>query len=435
MQLLAPRLRIILIVTVWFIALAALVLWLGSSRIERVAIAGGPAGSETLVLTEAIATVLNEKNLGFRLLVFETGGSRQNLELLEKGRVDLAEIQGDTPTSDGVMGVTTLYQDAYHLISRAETGLGSFPELAGHRVAIPPSSSGQFNSFWFLARHFGITDDLPRALPMSEDAANFAMELGQVDAVFRVRAPGNDSIRQLIGDRNLQLVALEQAEALALKQPAISPGLIPRGSYRGNPALPGQNLDTAVVDRLLVARSDLDEGLVYRITRAIYENRSEILDHTLLAGFIGPLPDDSDSVITAHPGARSYFDREKPGIMQRNARLVSAILYVVAIVVSGLLALRTHWVRSRRLRMHVFNRRLMELASLVRTADGSEDLLAYKHQLMDILEEVVTDLERQKVSQDEFEHFSFTWQAVDALVRDRLLIASGLVASDSEVQS
>lgn len=435
MQLISPRLRIILIVAVWFIALAALVIWLGSSRVQRVAIAGGPAGSETLVLTEAIAKVLNQKKLGFRLLVFETGGSRQNLELLEKGRVDLAEIQGDTPVSDRIMGVTTLYQDAYHLITRGEAGLGTFADLAGHRVAIPPQSSGQFNSFWFLARHFGITDDLPRALPMSEDAANFAMELGQVDAVFRVRAPGNDAIRQLIGDRNLQLIALEQAEALALKQPAIAPGMIPRGSYRGSPALPAQNLDTAVVDRLLVARADLDEGLVYKITRAIYENRSEILDHTLLAGFIGPLPDDSDSVITAHPGARAYFDREKPGIMQRNARLVSAILYVVAIVVSALLALRTHWVRSRRLRMHGFNRRLMEMAALARAAHGSEDLLVHKHELMDILEEVVTDLEREKVSQDEFEHFSFTWQAVDALVRDRLLIANGLMVGDREARS
>jgi hypothetical protein len=45
-----------------------------------------------------------------------------------------------------------------------------------------------------------------------------------------------------------------------------------------------------------------------------------------------------------------------------------------------------------------------------------------KHQLMDILTEVVNDLERERVSQEEFEHFSFTWQAVDALLRDRLAL-------------
>ena len=95
----------------------------------------------------------------------------------------------------------------------------------------------------------------------------------------------------------------------------------------------------------------------------------------------------------------------------------------------------SHWVRSRRMRMHDFNRRLMEMATKVRGEDGAEVLLQRKHELMDILEQVVSDLEREKVSQDEFEHFSFTWQAVDALVRDRLLIASGLVANGSEEQA
>ncbi len=127
-------------------------------------------------------------------------------------------------------------------------------------------------------------------------------------------------------------------------------------------------------------------------------------------------------MIIAHPGARSYFDREKPGILQRNARLVSALLYTIAIVVSALLALRTHWIRSRRLRMHDFNRRLMDLATLARSDSDVAALQEHKNALMDILEEVVGDLERERVSQDEFEHFSFTWQAVDALLRDRLLL-------------
>ncbi len=411
-----------MIIIVWLLALSALVIWLGTVREQRLAIAGGPEGSETLALTRAIAEVLNEKQLGIRLVVFESGGSTQNVQLLQQGRVDLGTIQGDAMVTDRIAGITTLYQDAYHLIASDESGIEHFADLAGHRVAIPPTTSGQFSSFQFLARHYGIATQLHDALPMSEEAANFAMEQGQVDAVFRVRAPGNAMIRELIGDKQLRLVEIDQSDALGLKQPAISSGIIPRGSYRGSPALPDRNLDTAVVNRLLVARADLDEGMIYRVTKAIYDNRSEILERSLLAGFIGPLPDDSSSVITAHPGARAWYDREKPGIMQRNARLVSALLYVIAIVVSAMLALRTHWVRSRRMRMHDFNRELMALAGVVRTEDSLEPLLEHKHRLMDILENVVSDLERERVSQDEFEQFSFTWQAVDALVRDRLLL-------------
>jgi hypothetical protein len=256
-----------------------------------------------------------------------------------------------------------------------------------------------------------------------------------VDAVFRVRAPGNEVIRRLIGDKRLRLVPLEQSEALALTQPAIAPGMIPLGSYRGHPALPRQNLATAVVDRLLVARSDLSADLVYRLTSAIYENRSEILEATTLAGFIAPLPGEDDSVVPVHPGAQAYFDREKPGFMQQNARLVSAGLYVLAILSSALLGLRTYWVRARRLRMHTFNRRLMEIASTAGDESELDKLLAHKRQLIDILTEVVADLESEKVSQEEFEHFSFTWQAVDALVRDRMTLCAGnraIATTDSD---
>ena len=433
MQLLSPRLRILLMIIIWLVAMFALVLWLGGSRLARVTVAGGPAGSETLALTHAIADALNDANLGFRMIVFETGGSSENLQLLENRRIDMGTVQADTPASNGVLGVTTLYNDAYHLIARDEVGIESFADLPGHRMAIPPVTSGQFNSFWFLADHYGIARDRLNALPMSEDAANFAMEQGQVDAVFRVRAPGNGAIRELIGDKSLHLVPIDQSEALALKQPAIAPGVIPIGSYRGYPALPRVDLTTAVVDRLLVVRSDMDEHLVYKLTKAIYEQRSQILESSKLAGFIGPLPDDSVSVITGHAGARAYYDREKPGFMQQNARLVSALLYVIAIVCSALLAMRTHWVRSRRMRMHIFNRRLMEISSGARQESGAEELLQRKHQLMDMLEEVVGDLEREKVNQEEFEHFSFTWQAVDALVRDRLHLVDARPENDMRV--
>ena len=107
-------------------------------------------------------------------------------------------------------------------------------------------------SFWRLAEHYGLGNDQITALPMSANAANFAMEQGQIDAVFRVRAPGNRRIRELIGDKTMELVPIHQAAALSLRQPALAAGYIPQGSYRGYPTLPAQDMPTAVLNRLLV---------------------------------------------------------------------------------------------------------------------------------------------------------------------------------------
>lgn len=419
-----------LLLLVWIASVAALVLWLSGRQQVELTLAAGPATSETFQLAQAIADELNESGQ-LRVTVFETGGSIENMDLLETGQVDLATVQAAPNLPDDAMGVAHLFSDAFHLVVNTESGIANFADLAGHRVAIPPESSAQYPSFWFLAEHYDLEPAAIVALPMSADAANFAMLQGQMDAVFRVRAPGNPTIRELIRSGKMEIIPIRQAEALALKQPTLQAGTVAKGSYRGYPPLPAEHLPTAVAEQLLVASRELPAQLVYRLTRSIFESRSHLVARYALAGQMAPLSEDADSVIPAHPGARQYFDREKPGLLAQNARLASALLYLLVIIGSGLIALRARWLRSRRVRMGDFNERLMEIAQAARNCSARTQLLEHKNQLMDILGEVVSDLDAERVSQEEFEHFSFTWQAVDALVRDQLLLMGAHVGESS----
>lgn len=420
---------------IWLASLGAMWLWLTSGQTDRLTLAAGPLTSETFALGSAIASEISDSDAKMAIEVFETGGSRENIRLLLTNQVDLGTIQADTSIPDGIQAVAVLYHDAFHLLVREGAGIEHFSDLRGHRVAIPPVSSAQNGSFWFLAEHYGLRAEDMNAQAVSEEAADFGMLLGGVDAVFRVRAPGNPGIRDLIATGSIKIIPIRQADALTLKQPALDGSYIPKGSYRGFPSLPAENLETAGVDRLLVTRANEDPALMYRFTRELFESRSDIVGASLLGGFIGPLGEDSESILPAHPGARRYYDREKPGILQQNARLASAGLYAIVILMSALVALRSHWMRTRRIRMGDFNSRLMDIAERSRNEHDRENLLASKLLLMDILGEVVGDLDRDRVSQEEFEHFSFTWQAVDALVRDRLLLfVSGAPVNPPAVQ-
>ena len=63
----------------------------------------------------------------------------------------------------------------------------------------------------------------------------------------------------------------------------------------------------------------------------------------------------------------------------------------------------------------------MQLTAEEAAATSKESELHGLHErLVAMLRGVVTDLDRDRVSQGEFEHFSFTWDAVDTLVRDRM---------------
>ena len=85
--------------------------------------------------------------------------------------------------------------------------------------------------------------------------------------------------------------------------------------------------------------------------------------------------------------------------------------------------------------MHVFNQQLMKIASAMRDTSDESNLLDSKNQLIDILTQVIRDLERERVSQAEFEQFSFTWHAVDALLRDRLSVLQTVSPQNSTTKA
>ena len=96
--------------------------------------------------------------------------------------------------------------------------------------------------------------------------------------------------------------------------------------------------------------------------------------------------------------------------------------------------MRSRWLRRRRIRMGDCNRRLMTLAEKARQSDNPEELNNINSELVDMLRQLVEDLDEEKVTQDEFEHFSFTWRAADTLVRDRryMLAGTGVPANGVE---
>lgn len=413
-------LKLTIIGIVWLAILGGVFAWLSSRDSNYLSIAAGPADGESFELAQALARVYEATNPDVSVEVFETQGSGENVRLLQAGRVDLATVQADTLVDEGVRALATLYFDAYQLIARADSQIREVPDLAGHRVAIPPEDSGQNRSFRSLISHYGLLPEDLIALPMSEDAANFAMQQGQVDAVFRVRAPGNTSVHELIRQRgDMRLIPIDQPAAMALLNPTIESGSIPRGSYRGHPPLPETDLTTAIVDRILIARETLDPDTVFGLTRMIFEQRSALVARTPLAGLVRPLDAETRIAIPLHPGAQRYYDREKPSILQEHSRVLAALLYVLAILTSGFIALRARLKRSRRIRMKDYNLTLMEIASEAEQALPDADLQTQRTRLMEILREVVHDLDTERVSQEEFDHFSFTWQAVDTLLRDR----------------
>ena len=120
---------------------------------------------------------------------------------------------------------------------------------------------------------------------------------------------------------------------------------------------------------------------------------------------------------------RQYSNRDKTNL--------PGLLYVIAILTSAAYALHSRLMRRRRVRVSDYNKQLMAIAEDARATHSSPDLYALRDRLVSMLQHIVRDLDRNQVSQEEFEHFSFTWQAVDTVVRDRLAMAQANVSTDA----
>ena len=414
------RYKVVLVLLAWAVLFTAGWFVADSHRSRRLTIAAGTRDGEAFLLAEAIAAVARRLDPALAIDVLETVGSGDNMRLVESGRVDFGTVQADLEATPHVRLVAPLYPDSFQLLVADASGIQDIADLAGHRIAVPAEGGGQFQSFWVLAEHYGLDASALRALPMSAGAANFAMLEGSVDAVFRVRAPGNASILELIDAAQTRLVPIQHGAALALRRPALGPGLIPAGSYRGHPPLPVGDLRTVIVQRLLVANADLDDETVRAVSALLFEQRTSLVAITPLAGFITTPDRMTAAAMPVHAGAQQYYDREKPSFWGRNARAIAPAISVFALLISGLVALRARIQHLQKDRADRYNLELMRISEEARqTADPSR-LLELKDSLLRILRTVLEDMEHDRVSRGEFEFFSFTWQATDTVLRDEL---------------
>jgi hypothetical protein len=62
----------------------------------------------------------------------------------------------------------------------------------------------------------------------------------------------------------------------------------------------------------------------------------------------------------------------------------------------------------------------MRISEDARQSHEVNELFGLRDELHQILRKVLEDLEQDRVTREEFDFFSFTWQAADTVVRDEL---------------
>lgn len=409
----------------------ALVVVLGVSfyrsfKAYHVTVAAGNRTGESYILSSALKTVVEKYHPRIRLTVLETGGTAENLRLLEQGKVELAAAQADVPVGPSACIIANLYEDAFQLLVRNDSGIREFVDLRGKRVALA-RRGGQFRSFLSVAEHFGLKEPDFRFVGEDDQSADQALIDGNADAAFHVRALGNDAIQDLVRSGHVRLAEVGQAAAMRIRWIAFEPSVIPTGAYLGNPPIPDRDLATVAVKRTLVVHGDVPRHVVHAITQTLVERRQELaqaipedfaLARPLLAHISPPEP-DRGLAPALHAGAQEYYDKDKPSFLQENADFVALILTVTLLVGSWTWELKRWMERNQKNRADDYIHRVVEVMNRAQICGEAPALAELRHRLYDLLTEAVGALDQDHLSEESFQSFRGVWLIARDVIGER----------------
>jgi TRAP transporter TAXI family solute receptor len=401
-------------------------------RVCTLRLATGGRGSEYYTFGQTLKSVIeaHQDDIGNppRIqieLVTDTGGSRDNMDLLERTEVDLALAQNDTPARASVRSIALLFREVLHLYVRADANVTGIAGLRDKRIATLPERSGTYCFLKQLLEHYRLVDGerSARLLPLRPAEAHRAFRTGQADAVFHSIALGQtakDYIGQSL-ENGATLLPIEQVAALKTQHPFLEPAVIPKGYYLGDPPIPERDIPTAAVRAVLLVHSEVRRSIVYRITRILYEHRNEIVTANPLAAEISPPETPDQGLFPLHAGAQAYYSREKPGFLVTYAEPLALCLSLLALCASGIWHLRLRLAQGRKNRADRYNLEILSLVKQIRKAEEVRDLQAVRQKLYDIFGRVLEDLDEDKISTESFQLFAFPWEVAIGAIRHREL--------------
>ena len=396
-------------------------IWLRNS--ESLVFAAGDANGVEARFADKLATVLNNNPSKLRLKIVTNADSGKALAQFDRRQADLAVLRTDAKVPPRARALAILEHDVLLLLSPPNKKIKSLAELKKKKIAV--LADGEHNAA-FVRKILEISDN-----PDAASAVQLAPPNSPLDKLF---APGgygaaiaiahastivkNKSYEQYAKRGGFTLNAIDEAKALARRDPAISEETLATGMLSSAPPIPDDDLTTVGLQWLLVAQSRMSSATAGELARTIYENKAELALPDGFASRIEPADTDKDAFVVAHQGAAEYINDDTKSFMDRYSDLLyvaAAALSIIGSIFAGLYAKVTRIAPEKASELATA---VLDIGERIEHATSMDALDALQEELEQILRGVVIGLRDGTISSNGLDTFKLGYE----FVRDDIIM-------------
>jgi TRAP-type uncharacterized transport system substrate-binding protein len=354
-------------------------------------IAVGSLDGEASRIVSAIAARLVSMKAPVRLSVIDLPGALDAANAFSSGKADLAVVRGDVGDLSQAQAVIVVAHAVALIVAPPGSPLTDMTDLKRSAVGV---IGGEANRK--IVRVLTDEYDLTRAGVTFKDLApsdaRGALESKQVRAILVV-IPLAEKYLSLVRGLFHQnpktspvLIPIDAAGAIAEKERAYETFDVPKGTLRGAPPVPNDDLTTLKVAFYVVAKKKLENDTVTDLTQALMNARRDLLGELPILAQVTAPDADADAYLPVHPGAAAYYNGTQQSFLDKWGNAI----FLTPMILGGLASvLAAAWKFVREEKPETREQALDSLYALgrrIRTTESESDLRDIEREIDRVLQ-------------------------------------------------
>ena len=304
------------------IAGAGLISYRLSERPTTLTVAVGSFDGEARQAASLIAGHIATTNSRIRIRVESAGNVLDAAKAFASGRADLAVVRADVVDLSQARAVAVMAEGVVMIVAPPGSTITSIAKLHDHTVGVV---GGEINHHIVeaLKKEYDLGHANVTFKDIAPQDARQAVQSKQVAALIMV-IPLTDKylsyVKGLFRESATSapvLIPIDSAGAITDAKGPYESFDIPKGTLRGAPAVPDDDVTSLRVPYVLVANRHLDQQVVGELAKRVMAARRDLAaEQPLLAGIATPTL-DADAYIAVHPGAAAFYNGTQQSFMDR----------------------------------------------------------------------------------------------------------------------